>query len=157
MYIFTIENGGFFESIINYFNLVIGYGKINKILLKKSLLFSEYKDARDILDKYIFHFIKYLEIRNKNFNNFENIINLYPEYVVEIPEIRVSSNANSDDIEQCMKASFNYDLVFAKKILDKLNLKNEFFTIDYLEKNYPDGFIDVVEQNPNFTGFTFNW
>ena len=126
-------------------------------MLKKSQLFLEYQQAREILDKYVFHFVKYLEIKNKKINDIDNIIKLNPEYVVEVPEISVSTTATSDDIEECMKSSFKYDLVIAKKILDKLNLEKEYFTINYLEKKYPDCFIDVVEQNPNFTGFTFNW
>ena len=56
-----------------------------------------------------------------------------------------------------MKRSFDYDLVFAKNIVNKLKLNKEFFTTSYLENHYPDLEVDVVEQNPNFSGFSFNW
>jgi hypothetical protein len=56
-----------------------------------------------------------------------------------------------------MKNSFEYDLVFAKNILNKMKLNKDFFTTSYLESNYPDLDVDVVEQTPNFSGFSFNW
>lgn len=98
-----------------------------------------------------------MEIRNKKCPEIEKILNLSPEFVIEIPEVYVSNKATQEDIEECMKRSFDYDLVFAKNIVNKLKLNKEFFTTSYLENHYPDLEVDVVEQNPNFSGFSFNW
>lgn len=98
-----------------------------------------------------------MEIRNKKSPEIEKILNLCPEFVIEIPEVNVSNKATKEDIEDCMKRSFDYDLVFAKNIVNKLGLNKEFFTTSYLEAHYPDLEVDVVEQNPNFNGFSFNW
>jgi hypothetical protein len=113
--------------------------------------------ARTILNKYVFHFIKFIEIRGKKNVDVEKIINLNPEFILEVPELFVSNKATRDDVNECMKQSFNYDLVFAKKLLSKMELNKEFFTAAYLEEHYPENDVDVVEQNPNFWGFSFNW
>jgi hypothetical protein len=126
-------------------------------LILKSEIIKDYYIAREILDKYVFHFLKYLEVKNKKSPDIEKILNLNPEFVEEIPEIYVSNKASKKDIEKVMMDSFQYDLVMAKSVVDKLNFDKDYFSIDYLEQNYPDLEVDVMEQNPNFYGFSFNW
>jgi hypothetical protein len=153
---FTITNGGFSEGK-DFLKLVIGCNKIQKELIKTNSFVNDYNVAREILNKYVFHFIKFLENRYKKWLEIEKILNLSPEFVIEIPEVYVSNKATQEDIEECMKRSFDYDLVFAKNIVNKLKLNKEFFTTSYLENHYPDLEVDVVEQDPNFSGFSFNW
>jgi hypothetical protein len=98
-----------------------------------------------------------MEIRNRKNADVEKIVNLSPEFVKEIPEIYVSNKATKEEIEDCFKETLEYDLVFAKKVLNKMKIKKDYFTTSYLENNYPDLVVDVIEQSPNFTGFSFNW
>jgi hypothetical protein len=125
--------------------------------IKTSEKIKEYSKAREILDKYVFHFIKYMEIRNRKNADVEKIVNLSPEFVKEIPGIYVSNKATKEEIEDCFKDTLEYDLVFAKKVLNKMKINKDYFTTSYLENNYPDLVVDVIEQSPNFTGFSFNW
>jgi DNA-directed RNA polymerase subunit F len=137
--------------------LVIGYNKLQLEFIKRSDKIKEYSKAREILDKFVFHFMKYMDIRNRKNADVEKILNLCPEYVKEIPEIYVSNKATKEEIEDCFKDTLDYDLVFAKKIVNKMKIKKEYFTASYLDKNYPNLVVDVIEQSPNFSGFSFNW
>ncbi len=98
-----------------------------------------------------------MEIRNRKNADVEKIVNLSPEFVKEIPGIYVSNKATKEEIEDCFKDTLEYDLVFAKKVLNKMKINKDYFTTSYLENNYPDLVVDVIEQSPNFTGFSFNW
>ena len=63
----------------------------------------------------------------------------------------------NEDYEGVLKSAFEYDLVMVKNLVNKLPFDKDFFTIKYLEENYPEMDVDVVEQKPNFHGFSFNW
>lgn len=81
-------------------------------------------------------------------------MSLDPSFIKETPTYLIQGNPDS-----VLKDAFTEDLVIVKNVLPP-NFKDDLFTLKFIEETYccegKNLKIDVIEQDPNFWGFTKN-
>jgi hypothetical protein len=132
--------------------------------VKQSDIFPNGKEARTVYDRYIFHFIELrkLEIIIKDSPDPVSIqkkmidyLSYDPSYILEVPVIECNTN-DKDEINNLIIEGLKHDLVILRGFLDKFGFNPEYFTEKFIVETYKDQKIEVIEQTPNFFGFTDN-
>lgn len=133
-------------------------------LAKQTDIFPNGKEARKVYDRYLFHFIELrkLEINIRDSEDPVSIqrkmidcLSYDPSYILEVPVIECNTD-DKDEINNLIIEGFKYDLVILRGFLDKFGFNPEFFTEKFIVETYKDQKIEVIEQTPNFFGFTNN-
>ena len=137
---------------------MIGYNLFENFVREKRI-FRNPKEAREIVNNYLFHFLEYEEERKRcPKSNPEDIINsiIYynPTFVNEVPIIYAPDDPS--ELNKKIENSFKYDLVILRGFLPKFGLDNKYLNKEYLLKYHGKKKIDVVEQDPKFEGFSTN-
>lgn len=78
-----------------------------------------------------------------------------PSHILEVPVIECNTS-DKDEINNLIIEGLKHDLVILRGFLDKFGFNPEYFTEKYIVETYKDQKIEVIEQNPNFYGFTDN-
>jgi hypothetical protein len=151
----VISEGGFFEYI----------GK-NKF--KNNPFEINDKDLREIYNKYLFHFELFDNLINvqkgkasryiMNYTE-EDLIKFDPSMILECKIIEANNNDSLTDITNKIKEAYKHDLVILRGFTEKFGLNESLFNINHIEDNsdkYENLKIDIINQNPNFYGFTSN-
>jgi hypothetical protein len=112
--------------------------------------------SRDMYNKYLYHFHLYEENTTDDKKLIEISLNK-PENIVECPIITATPDDDHETINKKIKDAFKHDLVILRGFLtDHFRLDNSKFTLDFIQQ-YKNEYVDVREQDPNFTGFTKNY
>ena len=143
--------------------LVIAFNIFDEFA-KKSNFFENGKEARNIYDKYLFHFIELNKIENslKYSADAEGVqkkliefMNYDPSYMIEVPVIDCNTS-DKEEINKLVIEGLKNDLVILRGFVDKFDFNPEYFTEKFIVEKYGEQRIEIIEQTPNFFGFTNN-
>lgn len=82
-------------------------------------------------------------------------MNYDPSYIIEVPVIECNAT-DKEEINKLVIEGLKHDLVILRGFVDKFDFNPEYFTEKFIVEKYGDQRIEIIEQTPNFFGFTNN-
>lgn len=143
--------------------LVLAYGVFHEFA-KSSQVFKNGTEARQVYDKYLFHFMELRRLENLmlNTSDADNIhkkmidcLTWDPSYLLDVPIIECKTD-DKEEIQNMILEGLKYDLVILRGFLDKFGFNPKYFTEKFIVETYKDQKIEIIEQQSRFLGFTTN-